>query len=216
MLFRKKQLLWTTINNVALSPLRHIPGPLPAKLTKFWLLAIELSGRRALYVHALHQRYGPVVRVGPNELSFASAAAVRDIYIGVNVTAASATAPSSAATGSAADGAAAGGAQADSAHETANSATTTTTTIFKTFPKGPMYDFARPNIGNIRDEAAHRARLRRVGHCFSVALLPDMEPGIRQQLDLLLSALEERRGETVDMYYWFRMFALDVAGVYKT
>jgi hypothetical protein len=179
-------------------------------MTKFWLLAIELSGRRALYVHALHQRYGPVVRVGPNELSFASGAAVRDIYVGVNTNLASAASRSSAAS----DGVAGGGADVDAAEQTATSAAAaaaTRPTVLKTFPKGPMYDFARPNIGNIRDEAAHRARLRRVGHCFSVALLPGMEPGIREQLELLLGALEARRGETVDMFYWFRMFALDVA-----
>ncbi len=61
------------------SPLRHIPGPWLAKLSNWWLVVLQFAGRRTFYVHALHQRYGPVVRIGPNALSFASAAAARDI-----------------------------------------------------------------------------------------------------------------------------------------
>ncbi len=65
------------------SPLRQFPGPLLAKLSNAWLYAITFSGQRAFIIHSLHQRYGPVIRVAPNELSFASAAAAHDIYIGV-------------------------------------------------------------------------------------------------------------------------------------
>ncbi len=72
------------VNNLYCSPLRHFPGPLLAKLSQAWLLAITFTGRRAFIIHALHQRYGPVVRISPNELSFATGAAARDIYLGVN------------------------------------------------------------------------------------------------------------------------------------
>jgi hypothetical protein len=34
----------------------------------------------------LHRLYGPVARIAPHELSFASAVAARDIYVGVSVT----------------------------------------------------------------------------------------------------------------------------------
>jgi hypothetical protein len=40
----------------------------------------ELKANRTPYVHGLHQRYGPVVRLGPNEVSFSSWAAVKEIY----------------------------------------------------------------------------------------------------------------------------------------
>jgi hypothetical protein len=76
------------------SPLRHFPGPLLAKLSDAWLIAVTFSGRRAYIIHALHQRYGPVVRIAPNELSFASAAAAHDIYVGVDDDAAEAEAQS--------------------------------------------------------------------------------------------------------------------------
>lgn len=39
-----------------------------------------LSGNRARTVDGLHRKYGPVVRLGPNELSFTSPAAVDTIH----------------------------------------------------------------------------------------------------------------------------------------
>jgi hypothetical protein len=80
------------------SPLRQFPGPLLAKLSNAWLYAITFSGQRAFIIHSLHQRYGPVIRVAPNELSFASAAAAHDIYIGVEDDAAVAAASAEAET----------------------------------------------------------------------------------------------------------------------
>lgn len=35
---------------------------------------------RTSHIHALHQRYGPTVRIGPNEVSFTSPVAVKQIY----------------------------------------------------------------------------------------------------------------------------------------
>jgi hypothetical protein len=40
----------------------------------------EFSGCRRRFVHDLHKKYGSVVRLGPNEVSFASAEAVKEIY----------------------------------------------------------------------------------------------------------------------------------------
>ncbi len=78
------QLIGSAYNNLVRSPLRHFPGPLLAKLSDAWLITITFSGRRAFIIHALHQRYGPVVRIAPNELCFSSAAAAHDIYLGVD------------------------------------------------------------------------------------------------------------------------------------
>ncbi|CDO71115.1 hypothetical protein BN946_scf184844.g119 [Trametes cinnabarina] len=51
-------------------PLARYPGPLGCKLSKFWMAFLSLSGRQHLYLQSLHERYGDVVRIGPNELSF--------------------------------------------------------------------------------------------------------------------------------------------------
>jgi cytochrome P450 len=49
-------------------------------VTAKWLVAIEIAGNRASTVHRLHQKYGPVVRIAPRELSFASSDAVKEVY----------------------------------------------------------------------------------------------------------------------------------------
>nr|BED42935.1 cytochrome P450 monooxygenase [Trametes versicolor] len=51
-------------------PLARYPGPLPCKLTKFWMARIGLNGDQHTYMKELHDLYGDVVRTGPNELSF--------------------------------------------------------------------------------------------------------------------------------------------------
>ncbi|KAK5255321.1 hypothetical protein LTS06_000342 [Exophiala xenobiotica] len=62
------------------SPLRQIPGPFLASCTRLWKVLSTYSGHTEWDYIALHQKYGPVVRVAPNELSFASPNAARDIF----------------------------------------------------------------------------------------------------------------------------------------
>lgn len=62
------------------SPLARLPGPTISKVTSLWLKYNELRAERTAYVHGLHKRYGPVVRVAPDEVSFTSWAAVKEIY----------------------------------------------------------------------------------------------------------------------------------------
>lgn len=57
-----------------------IPGPAYNIFTSLYLKYNEFTRQRRVYIHSLHQRYGPVVRLGPNEISFATANAVKEIY----------------------------------------------------------------------------------------------------------------------------------------
>ncbi|KAI0649664.1 high nitrogen upregulated cytochrome P450 monooxygenase 2 [Trametes meyenii] len=50
-------------------PLAQHPGPIRCKLSKFWMAWIGLTGRQHTYIRSLHERYGDVVRIGPNEVS---------------------------------------------------------------------------------------------------------------------------------------------------
>ncbi|KAJ6543634.1 cytochrome P450 [Mycena vulgaris] len=52
-----------------LHPLSKYPGPVACKLSKLWLTWIASRGKLHIYVKQLHDKYGPVVRIGPNELS---------------------------------------------------------------------------------------------------------------------------------------------------
>ncbi|PSR90372.1 cytochrome P450 [Coniella lustricola] len=62
------------------SPLSSLPGPRYSVFTSLPLKWAEFNADRTLFVHQLHQQYGPVVRLAPNEVSFTSAAAVKEIY----------------------------------------------------------------------------------------------------------------------------------------
>ncbi|OCK78132.1 putative P450 monooxygenase [Lepidopterella palustris CBS 459.81] len=62
------------------SLLDRIPGPRTFAFSR-WRLALEdWKGTRTRKIYQLHQKYGPVVRIGPNEVSFNSPLALRTIY----------------------------------------------------------------------------------------------------------------------------------------
>lgn len=69
-----------TLYNVFFHPLRKFPGPALAKVSVLWKLIGNLQGRKAHRIHEAHLRYGPAIRVAPNELSFSNPAAVKEIY----------------------------------------------------------------------------------------------------------------------------------------
>lgn len=62
------------------SPLWRIPGPALSKVTSIVLRWHEFGANRTLYIHSLHLKYGPVVRITPNEVSYTSYEAVKEIY----------------------------------------------------------------------------------------------------------------------------------------
>ncbi|EFY85624.1 GTP-binding protein Sey1, putative [Metarhizium acridum CQMa 102] len=62
------------------SPLRKLPGPTISLFTSLVLKWKELNAQRTPYIHALHQKYGPGVRVSPNEVSYTSWPALKEIY----------------------------------------------------------------------------------------------------------------------------------------
>lgn len=62
------------------SPLRKLPGPTITLFTSLVLKWKEINAARTLYIHALHEQYGPVVRIAPNEVSFTSWPALKEIY----------------------------------------------------------------------------------------------------------------------------------------
>ncbi|KAF2095477.1 cytochrome P450 [Rhizodiscina lignyota] len=67
--------------NLFFHPLRNVPGPFLARISRLWTRIGNYNGVKAHRIHAAHQRYGNIVRVSPNELSFADPAAVREIYM---------------------------------------------------------------------------------------------------------------------------------------
>ncbi|PYI11212.1 cytochrome P450 [Aspergillus sclerotiicarbonarius CBS 121057] len=76
LLYTTSVVLW----NVYLHPLRHIPGP------KLWIAfpllryISNVRGRLDIDVRAFHNKYGEAVRFGPDEVSFITPQAWKDIY----------------------------------------------------------------------------------------------------------------------------------------
>lgn len=63
-----------------LSPLSKLPGPWYTRFTSLWLKYQEFTANRRESIHRLHQEYGPVVRLAPDEVSFTSLDAIKEIY----------------------------------------------------------------------------------------------------------------------------------------
>ncbi|KAF1982487.1 cytochrome P450 [Aulographum hederae CBS 113979] len=61
-------------------PLARVPGPFYASLSSLWIYTQSYRGTEASAIDALHARYGPVVRVAPNEVDISDGAALAPIY----------------------------------------------------------------------------------------------------------------------------------------
>ncbi|KAK5115234.1 hypothetical protein LTR62_001434 [Meristemomyces frigidus] len=68
-------LLYGVVQRVCLSPLARFPGPKLAALTRAYQFYFDvlLQGQMPWELARLHAKYGPIVRIGPNELHVADA-----------------------------------------------------------------------------------------------------------------------------------------------
>ncbi|KAI4278424.1 MAG: hypothetical protein L6R38_005254 [Xanthoria sp. 2 TBL-2021] len=57
------------VQQTALSPLKSIPGPFGARFSNLWQLFVYYQGNQAHVFRHLHDRHGPVVRIGPKHVS---------------------------------------------------------------------------------------------------------------------------------------------------
>ncbi|KAK4862890.1 hypothetical protein LT330_003023 [Penicillium expansum] len=62
------------------SPLARIPGPTISKWTEVVYIRYWFAGKVPYYVHDLHERYGPIVRTGPNRVDICDVDAVKEIH----------------------------------------------------------------------------------------------------------------------------------------
>ena len=66
-----------------LSPLSKIPNAhFSAPLTSLWIQSKRRTCAATRTIYSLHQKHGPIVRLGPNELSACTPNALKTIYIG--------------------------------------------------------------------------------------------------------------------------------------
>jgi cytochrome P450 len=70
----------SVIYNRYFHPLRDYPGPFLASTTRLPYITAYVQGTGPQFVRALHDRYGNVVRIAPDELSFRDVTAWMEIY----------------------------------------------------------------------------------------------------------------------------------------
>ena len=78
--FKGIWILYSIVLNLFISPLAQFPGPKLWALSHIPSQASIVKGKNHKKMLALHDRYGPIVRVGPTTLSFNTAQGFKDIY----------------------------------------------------------------------------------------------------------------------------------------
>jgi hypothetical protein len=61
-------------------PLAKVPGPFLASFSRLWIMRQTAQGNMEHVQRALHQQYGPLIRIAPNEVACASPEAIPQIY----------------------------------------------------------------------------------------------------------------------------------------
>jgi hypothetical protein len=69
-----------TIYSVFFHPLAGIPGPKLCAITRIPYWQANFRGNDVAWLHRLHTEYGPMVRFGPTDLSFATGDAWKDVH----------------------------------------------------------------------------------------------------------------------------------------
>ncbi|KAL2850177.1 cytochrome P450 [Aspergillus pseudoustus] len=72
--------LLIVVYNYFFHPLARVPGPWTGAVFPFWSISTLYRRRLNPDLAELHKSYGPVVRVGPNQLSFATIEAQKTVY----------------------------------------------------------------------------------------------------------------------------------------
>lgn len=63
------------------SPLKNIPGPFWASITRLWYLKIIIAGKQNEDLKRAHEKHGQFVRMAPNEVSVTHPDAVKKLYL---------------------------------------------------------------------------------------------------------------------------------------
>jgi len=73
-------LIVSSLYNALTSPLKGVPGPWMSLFSDRQLKSAVTGGRRIFYIDALHRKYGPVVRISPQEVAVFDTEAFRQIH----------------------------------------------------------------------------------------------------------------------------------------
>ncbi|RYO81975.1 hypothetical protein DL766_003476 [Monosporascus sp. MC13-8B] len=171
--------------NVFLHPLRNYPGPFLCRATFLKWMLVQCQGESNNYLQAMHRKYGHVVRIEPNVLSFIDGQAWPDIY-----------------------GHKTGHRTGSAAGEMARGNLPKSSYGVRTNANGYA------DIINAPTEADHRRMRRLMNHMFSASAIAGQLPIIRKYVDILIARLHARAalGEQVDIVMWYNYTTFDILG----
>ncbi|KAK3348528.1 cytochrome P450 [Neurospora tetraspora] len=182
-------ILAISIYRLFLHPLAGIPGPRLAALSNIWHAYHARNGRMYQLGKTLHKRYGPLVRVGPNELWFDSKEAFKSIY-----------------------SAGSGFEKSDFYLSTALTKPTLTLHPFK-FPPSPQVHL--PDTLDLLSErfmSRYRLQRRLIGPLYQTSSLRKFEPQIDAVLGQAIAQLRSLKGQEVDLKEWMHIIAVECLG----
>ncbi|KAK3374586.1 cytochrome P450 [Podospora didyma] len=201
-------LLCHFIYNIYLHPLAAYPGPLLYRGSEIPRLIQEWRGNTVHKWAELHEKYGEVVRIAPNQLSYISVGAWQDIY---------------GARGISPPEAGPGRSKSPAFDDAEKGSRTKKSLAPQQMPReelvfpGDDFEFFAPAKPMISCSPVEHARHRRaVGPAFSDRALRSFEPLLLQYCGILLDRLEEEQQKEaskekgVDIMDWFHFAMFDI------
>ena len=76
----RQHYITSALYNIYLHPLSNHPGPRYLAASRLPIAYAYFTGKATFWIKELHDKYGPVVRVAPNDISYASSDAWSDIF----------------------------------------------------------------------------------------------------------------------------------------
>ncbi|KAK7420437.1 hypothetical protein QQZ08_010424 [Neonectria magnoliae] len=175
-------LVTIAIYRLTFHPLASIPGPKLAAVSSFWHAYHARNGRMAHLGRTLHGRYGPIVRVGPNEVWFNTRQAFQAIY----------------STGS-------GFEKSDFYLATALSKPHLTWQMDPRFPDSL-------DLLSERDIQRYRLQRRLIGPVYQTSNLLQYEAAIDSVLERAITKLKSLQGAEVELNEWMHIIAVECLG----
>ncbi|KAK3486903.1 cytochrome P450 [Neurospora hispaniola] len=194
LLFTIVIILAIAVYRLYLHPLAGVPGPCLAALSNIWHACHARNGRMYQLGTTLHKRYGPVVRVGPNELWFDSKEAFKTIY-----------------------SAGSGFEKSDFYLSTLLTKPTLSLKFspFKfPFPSLQLRQHHPDTLDLLSERHLPRYRLQRrlIGPLYQLSSLKKFEPQIDAVLDRAIAQLRTLQGQEVDLKEWMHIIAVECLG----
>ncbi|KAF7554635.1 hypothetical protein G7Z17_g2810 [Cylindrodendrum hubeiense] len=167
------------IYRLVFHPLASIPGPRFAAISSIWHAYHARNGRMAHLGRTLHRQYGPIVRVGPNEVWFDTKQAFQAIY----------------STGS-------GFEKSDFYLATALSKPQLNWQMDPHFPDAL-------DLLSERDVQRYRLQRRLIGPVYQTSNLMQYEAAIDSVLERSIAKLKDLKGAEVELNEWMHIIAVE-------